>query len=175
MPVVRLSENSLLRLILPVPESDVSLVRVGQGLTVRVPTLNRSFPGKVARFSDRVQLSTRTMDTEVDVANPSFTLIPGMYAEVDFTTESRNHALTVPVAAVDLTGGNETAGKVLAISSDGVLEVRNVSLGLQTADAFEVLSGLQEGDLVVAGNRASLHPGQHVRPKLTDISAGAAP
>jgi RND family efflux transporter MFP subunit len=175
MPVVRLSENSLLRLILPVPESDVSLVHVGQGLTVRVPTLNRSFPGKVARFSDRVQLSTRTMDTEVDVANPSFTLIPGMYAEVDFTTESRNHALTVPVSAVDVSSGSETTGKILTISSGGVLEVRNVSLGLQTADSFEVRSGLQPGELVVTGNRASLRPGQHVRPKLNDISAAAYP
>ncbi len=175
MPVARLSENSLLRLILPVPESNVSLVHVGQELTVRVPTLNRSFPGKVARFSDRVQLSTRTMDTEVDVANPSFTLIPGMYAEVDFTTESRNHALTVPVSAVDLTEGNETAGKVLTISSAGVLETHNVSLGIQTANSFEILSGLREGDSVVTGNRAGLHPGQRVRPKLTDISAAAAP
>jgi RND family efflux transporter MFP subunit len=175
MPVVRLSENSLLRLILPVPESDVSLVHVGQGLTVRVPTLNRSFPGKVARFSDRVQLSTRTMDTEVDVANSSFTLIPGMYAEVDFTTESRKHALTAPVSAVDLTEGNESTGKVLTISSSGVLEARNVSLGLQTADSFEVLSGLQSGELVVTGNRANLRPGQHARPKFTDISAAAAP
>lgn len=175
MPVVRLSENSLLRLILPVPESDVSLVHVGQGLTVRVPTLNRSFPGKVARFSDRVQLSTRTMDTEVDVANPGFTLIPGMYAEVDFTTESRNHALTVPVSAVDISAGNETTGKVLAISSGGVLEARNVSLGLQTANSFEVRSGLQLGELVVTGNRAILRPGQHVRPKLNDISAATNP
>jgi len=175
MPVVRLSENSLLRLILPVPESDVSLVHVGQGLMVRVPTLNRSFPGKVARFSDRVQLSTRTMDTEVDVANPGFTLIPGMYAEVDFTTESRNHALTVPVAAVDLSAGSETTGQVLTISSDGVLEARSVSLGLQTADSFEVRGGLQAGDMVVTGNRASLRPGQHVRPKLTDVSAAATP
>ena len=175
MPVVRLSENSLLRLILPVPESDVSLVHVGQGLTVRVPTLSRSFPGKVARFSDRVQLSTRTMDTEVDVANPGFTLIPGMYAEVDFTTESRNHALTVPVSAVDISAGNETTGKVLTISSGGVLEARNVSLGLQTADSFEVRSGLQPGELVVTGSRANLRTGQHVRPKLNDINAAAAP
>src|SRR5262249_36252002 len=60
MPLVRLSENSLLRLILPVPESVVSLVKVGQRLTVLVPTLNQTFSGKVARFSDRVQLSTRT-------------------------------------------------------------------------------------------------------------------
>jgi len=175
MPVVRLSENSLLRLILPVPESDVSLVHVGQRLTVRVPTLNRAFPGKVARFSDRVQLSTRTMDTEVDVMNPSFTLIPGMYAEVDFTAESRNHALTVPVSAVDVSAADETSGKVLTISPRGVLEARDVSLGLQSADSFEVRSGLQPGELVVTGNRASLRPGQHVRPKLNDINAAAAP
>ena len=178
MPLVRLSENSLLRLILPVPESVVSLVRVGQGLTVRVPTMNRTFPGKVARFSDRVQLSTRTMDTEVDVPNPSFTLVPGMYAEVNFTTESRSHALTVPIPAVDLSGGTETNGKVMVIvsngASDGRLESRNVSLGLQTADSFEIRSGLQEGDLVVIGNRASLRPGQHVRPKLTDVGVSAA-
>ncbi len=175
MPLVRLSENNLLRLILPVPESVVSLVRVGHGVTVRVPTMNRTFPGKVARFSNRVQLSTRTMETEVDVPNPSFTLVPGMYAEVIFTTESRSHALTVPIAAVDLVGGTETAGKVMTITSDGRLELRDVSLGIQTADSFEVRSGLREGDVVVISNRASLRPGQQVRPKVTDIGAPAAP
>ena len=46
MPVVRLSENSLLRLILPVPESAVPTVHIGQQVEVRVPTLNRSFPGQ---------------------------------------------------------------------------------------------------------------------------------
>ena len=51
MPVVRLSENSLLRLILPVPESAVPTVHIGQQVEVRVPTLNRSFPGVVARFT----------------------------------------------------------------------------------------------------------------------------
>ncbi len=173
MPLVRLSENSLLRLILPVPESIVSLVKVGQGLTVRVPTMNRSFPGRVARFSDRVQLSTRTMETEVDVRNPGFTLVPGMYAEVDFTTESRSHALTVPITAVDLIAGSESAGTVMAVTTDGSLESRDVSLGLQTADSFEVRAGLQEGDIVVTGNRAILRPGQHVRPKLIDAGVSA--
>jgi RND family efflux transporter MFP subunit len=179
MPVVRLSENSLLRLILPVPESIVPLVRVGQELTVRVPTMNRSFRGRVARFSDRVQLSTRTMDTEVDVPNPGFTLVPGMYAEVNFTTESRSHALTVPVTAVDLNAGRDTAGKVMVVvpdgSSSGRLESRDVSVGLETADRYEVRAGLQEGDAVVVGNRANLRPGQRVRPRVTDLSAPATP
>ena len=46
MPVVRLSENTLLRLILPVPESAVPTVHIGQQVEVKVPTLNRSFPGR---------------------------------------------------------------------------------------------------------------------------------
>jgi hypothetical protein len=55
------------------------------------------------------------------------------------------------------------------------LESRDVSIGIQTADSFEIRSGLREGDVVVTGNRASLRAGQQVRPKLTDIGAGAAP
>ena len=173
MPVVRVSQNNLLRLILPVPESIVPLVHVGQALTVQVPTLNKNFLGHVARFSDRVQQATRTMETEVDVPNPNFALIPGMFAEVNFTTDSRNHALTIPIAAVDLAAGSEKAGKVLTVSQDGVVESHDVSLGLQTADSFEVVSGLQEGDVVIVGNRANLRAGQHVRPKFSDVGAGA--
>src|SRR5882762_2848615 len=51
MPVIRLSQNSLLRLILPVPESVASSIRVGGRVDVKVPSLNRVFPGKVARFA----------------------------------------------------------------------------------------------------------------------------
>ena len=92
MPLVKLSENSLLRLILPVPESAVPTVHIGQQVEVRVPTLNRSFPGKVARFADKLSLATRTMDTEVDVPNPSLLLIPGMYAEVNLTLDAAQGA-----------------------------------------------------------------------------------
>jgi RND family efflux transporter MFP subunit len=168
MPLVRLSRNSLLRLILPVPESIVSLVHVGQQLTVRVPTLNQTFTGKVARFSDRVQSSTRTMDTEVDVPNPTLKLVPGMYAEVTFATATRNHALTIPIAAVDLAGGNETSGKIMTVNSDGSIEQRDVKLGLQSEDRFEVLSGLDKGAVVITANRGNLRSGQRVRPKVAN-------
>lgn len=53
MPLVRLSENSLLRLILPVPESAVPTVHIGQQVEVRVKTLNRSFSGRVTRFDEK--------------------------------------------------------------------------------------------------------------------------
>ncbi len=101
MPVVRLSENGLLRLALPVPESAVPLIHLGEPVDVRVSALHRSFPGRVARFSDKVDESTRTMKTEVDVPNPTLVLVPGMYAEVDLVTEQQKHVLTVPVEAID--------------------------------------------------------------------------
>ena len=124
MPLVRLSENSLLRLILPVPESAVPTVHVGQQVEVRVPTLSRSFPGRVARYADKVSSGTRTMDTEVDVPNPSLTLIPGMFAEVNLTLASRNGVLAVPIPAVDLSGGDESSGQVVVVTPGNRIEIR---------------------------------------------------
>ncbi len=180
MPVVRLSENNLLRLILPVPESAVPTVHVGQRVDVRVPTLNRTFPGVVARFAEQVQLSTRTMSTEVDVPNPSLLLIPGMYAEVDLTLQHANQALAVPVTAVDYVansedgssgGHSQKVGTVMLVTRDNRLESRHVKLGMETANRVEVLAGLAEGDAVVIGSRAGLEPGLLVKPKLTDMLA----
>ncbi len=171
MPVVRLSENGLLRLILPVPESAVPAVHIGQQVEVRVPTLNRTFPGKVDRFSDKVTYETRTMDTEVDVPNPSLVLIPGMYAEVNLTLARHDAVIAVPVMAIDeeAAGG----GSVMVITPNNRVEVRHVALGLETANRVEIRSGLNEGDMVVLTGRASLRAGQEVRPKLTAMAAAA--
>jgi RND family efflux transporter MFP subunit len=166
LPLVRLSENSLLRLILPVPESAVPGVHIGEEVEVRVPTLHRSFRGRVARFADKVSAATRTMDTEVDVPNGDLILIPGMYAEVDLALDSRRGVLTVPVSAVDV-GGDEASGQIAAVTADGRIEIRKVELGMQTANKIEIRSGLRLGDMVVVGSRTGLQPGQQVRPKIT--------
>jgi len=171
MPLVRLSQNNLLRLILPVPESAVPSVRIGQKVEVRVPTLNRSFPGKVVRFADKLSLETRTMDTEVDVPNPTLVLIPGMYAEVNLTLAQHNSVLAVPVTAVDMDERNAAAGSVMVVTHNNRIEPRKIALGLETANRVEVRSGLNEGDLVVIGSRAGLQPGEEVRPKVTALGA----
>ena len=67
---------------LPVPITAVPQVHVGQTVDVNVLTLDSTFPGKVTRFANDIQTSTRTMNTEVDVPNPKLTIVPGMYAEV---------------------------------------------------------------------------------------------
>jgi RND family efflux transporter MFP subunit len=172
MPLVKLSQNSLLRLILPVPESAVPTVHVGQQVEVRVPTLGRSFPGRVARFAEKVASSTRTMDTEVDVPNPDLVLIPGMYAQANLTLDRRAGVLAVPIPAVDL-ASDETSGQVVVVTPENHIEIRKVQLGLQNETKVEVRSGLREGDLVVTSNRSSLKSGQEVRAKLTDTTAPA--
>ena len=176
MPVVKLSENSLLRLILPVPESAVPTVHIGQQVEVRVPTLNRSFPGRVARFVEKVSLATRTMDTEVDVPNPSLVLIPGMYAEVNLTLDRRAKVLAIPVMAVDMDNsdaqpGAAQIGQVLIVTPNNRVEKRKVTLGIESSNNVEVRSGLNEGDSVVLSGRSTLQPGREVRPKVTTMSA----
>jgi RND family efflux transporter MFP subunit len=171
MPLVRVSENALLRLILPVPESAVPSVREGQAVEVRVPTLNRSFPGRVARFTQKVSPATRTMDTEVDVPNPSLVLVPGMYAEVNLVLEHRPNALTVPLQAVDI-ASDEASGQIMVVTQQNTLFPRTVQLGLQNAGSVEVRSGLNDGDLVVVGSRTALKQGERITPKLISRGPG---
>ncbi len=179
MPVIRLSENSLLRLILPVPESAVPTVHIGQQVEVRVPTLNRTFPGRVARSAGKLSLATRTMDTEVDVPNPTLILIPGMYAEVNLTLDHRNKALSIPVMAVDLDptpagqNGAQTVqtGQVMIVTPNNRVEKRRITVGIETANLVEIRSGLNEGDSVVLSGRTNLQPGEEVRPRVTVMSA----
>ena len=168
MPVVRLAEWSRLRLVVPVPESAVPSLHLGQAIDVVVPALGRTFKGKVARFADSLNVDTRTMHTEIDVDNKDDTLVEGMYAETTLQLVQRSNALTIPVQAVQRNG--QTAS-VLLVLPDGVLEQRSVTLGTEAADSVEVVSGISEGDHVVIGHASDLQPGERVAPKL--ISQGA--
>jgi len=161
MPVVRVSQNNLLRLILPVPESSVAQVSIGRTVSLHVPALNRTFSVRIARFTDKVQLSTRTMDTEVDVPNPSLTLIPGMYAEVDLALQEHKRVLAAPPDAIDGIGTNT---RVYKVDAQGVIHIVPVVVGLETAGQVEIRQGVEEGDMLVAGRRGGLKEGDRVKP-----------
>jgi RND family efflux transporter MFP subunit len=168
MPVVKLSQNDRLRLVIPVPESAVSRIRAGADVALKVEALRRSFTGKVARFADRLDTETRTMRVEVDVANPKFDLVPGMYADVSIVLDEARHVLVAPIQAIER---STKRPRVTVVNRDKRIEVREVELGMETADRVEVRSGLQDGDLVVVGSR-TLKPGTVVAPKAM---APAAP
>ena len=166
MPLVRLSEDNLFRLVIPVPESSVRFIRVGDHVEVQVPALSRSFPGKVARFSVDVQEDTRTMHTEVDVPNPGQLLMPGMYAETTLTLEAKDNVLCVPLQAVIHAGEQST---VYVVSPSGKVEDRVITMGLESSTEAEVVSGLAEGDPVIVTDRSGLKPGQEVRPQAIQM------
>ena len=163
MPLVLLSQNDRLRLVIPVPESAVSRIHLGQHVNVTVQSLHKTVSGIVARFADRLDTDTRTMRVEVDVQNANLELVPGMYADASLALEQVSNTIVAPVQAVD---HGETGARVLAVGKDGRLESRAVTLGLETGDLIEVKSGLSEGDVVVVGSRAQLKPGTMVTPKL---------
>ncbi len=166
MPLVRLSEDDLFRLVIPVPEAYVHYIRIGDPVNVRVPSLNRSFPGKVARFSVDVRSDTRTMHTEVDVPNPLRVLLPGLYAEADLQLDRRDNIPVVPVQALNHEG-NKT--NVDVVSADGTLEERPVQVGIETSNDAEIVSGLSAGEQVVVSDRSALRPGQKVHPQVVAV------
>lgn len=166
MPIVKLSQDDLFRLVIPVPESYVPFIRVGDHVNVRVPSLNRTFPGKVSRFSVDVREDTRTMHTEVDVRNPDHLLVPGLYADADLTLEHKEDIPTVPLQAVNHEGDKTT---VFVVDSNNQLQDRSVSLGLQNATDAEVVAGLHEGENVVVSDRSGLKSGEKVIPQVVQV------
>ena len=162
-PLVRLSDESLYRLVIPVPESDVKYIHVGDPVAVRVPALNNlTVRGKVARSSVDVSDATRTMHTEVDIPNTDGKLIPGTYAEADITLGNNPAALVVPLQAIDRQGDQTS---VMVVDPDNRIQIQQVVLGIQMPDYVAVASGLSTGQQVVVSDRSGLKVGQTVKPK----------
>ncbi|HYL84607.1 MAG TPA: efflux RND transporter periplasmic adaptor subunit [Candidatus Angelobacter sp.] len=171
MPVVKLAQISVLRLVLPIPESLAAQIHLQDPVRVHVQALNQDIQGRVSRFADSLDVQTRTMETEIDCENRDGRLIPGMYTESEISLHQKPNALTLPMEAVVRNGDDAT---VLAVNSQNVLEERHVKLGLEDNARIEVLSGLSEGDRVVIGNRSQFRTGQKVQPKLVAQDNNAA-
>jgi RND family efflux transporter MFP subunit len=164
----RLSQNSLLRLVIPVPERAVSNIQIGEPVAVNVSGMDRSFEGKIIRFSDQIDVATRTMHTEIDVPNPKYQLVPGMYASVKIPLHSAAKVLTVPIQAFQ--GGSEGKGIVFVVGPGNKIERRDVAVGLQSATDVQITSGLQESETIIFGSLGQYRPGEIVAPKLVEPS-----
>ena len=167
LPLVRLAQIDRLRMVLPVPESVVGQVKIGAALDIKVPSLGKTFTGRVSRFTGDVQTATRTMDVEVDVPNPGGILIPGMYAEAVLTLKRHNRALTIPIQAI---AGKDGKYSVMVVSPAGILQSRPIQTDIETATKVEVTSGLSADELVVVGDKSRLKPGQKVEAKVVGLS-----
>jgi len=170
MPVVQVAQSDLLRLRMPVPESDVPYIREGGEVEVKVSATGRTFTGKIIRFTRALDPSTRTMLTEVDVPNSDLSLSPGMFAEATIQLQHKPDALVLPAQAVVQNG--DTA-YVLVVDSTNHVEKRNVTLGIQTANQTEIASGLREGEQVIASGQTGYQAGEEVTPHAAFIPTAA--
>ncbi len=160
----RLSQNDLLRLVIPLPERAVGDVHLGEMVAVVVSTTGKKFDGKIVRFSGQIDTTTRTMHTEIDVPNPKYELVPGMYATAVIPLRTAQNVLTVPIEAVQASG--EDRGSVLVVNAQKKIEKKDVTIGLQSPNAIEVVSGLRENELVVYGEQSQYKPGELVDPQI---------
>lgn len=168
LPVVTLAQVNVLRLRIPVPESLAAKVRIGDSADVHVQATGEHFTGKVTRFTDALDPSTRTMQVEIDVPNPDYKLQTGMYADVTLSANSRSDALTIPITAVQRSAERTN---VLLVGADNRVQVREIKLGIESPNKAEVLSGLQRGDRVIVGNLGAYQAGELVKPKAAAFTS----
>jgi RND family efflux transporter MFP subunit len=178
MPVVRVAQSDILRLRMPVPESDVPYIQVGGDVLVKVNATGRTFTGKIIRFARALDTNTRTMLTEVDVPSPDLTLSPGMYAETTIKLQQKNDTLILPAQAVvqksDQSGDRDgEQAYVLVVDATNHVQKRTVTIGIETSNRTEITSGLQAGENVIASGQTSYQPGEVVSPHPAFIPTAA--
>jgi membrane fusion protein (multidrug efflux system) len=171
VPVVRIADIGTLRVYVYVPEEETSLIKRGIPATLTLREFpGRTFAGSVARFNTALDLSTRTMLTEVDLTNPTHELYPGMYADVTLELERHPGALTVPSTAVGGAGDKQ----FVYVVRDGHLSKQHVATGITDAATVEVVSGLQGEEQVVSNLSPDLVVGGKVRA-VVSATAAAVP
>ncbi len=167
MPVVKLSQVSVLRLRIPVPESLAGSVRDGDPAEISVQATGQHLSGKVIRSTDSLDRSTRSMQVEIDVPNPNYKLSPGMYADVTLRVRNDENALTLPIQAINRASNRIT---VFLVDSGNRVEERQIRTGIEGANRMQIVSGLKEGDQVIVGNLSQYHSGQIVDPKPSTMA-----
>lgn len=166
-PVVKLSQVNVLRLRIPVPESLAAHVHDGELADIRVKATDQHISGKIIRFTDSLDRSTRTMQVEVDVPNSDYKLTPGMYAEVSLRIQNAPDAVTLPIQAISRSGAKTT---VLMVDAQNHVQEREVQTGIEGPNRVQILAGLNEGDRVIVGNLNEYRKGQVVDPKLSSMA-----
>jgi membrane fusion protein, multidrug efflux system len=159
-PVVTVADIDTLRVYVYVPEEETSAIRRGLSATLRLREFpGHEFTGQVARFATALDLSTRTMLTEVDLDNREHVLYPGMYADVTLELDRHHDALTLPPAAL----GHANEQTFILAVKDGRLQRVPVVVGLENADQVEITSGLSGDEQVVSPVGPAFTAGERVR------------
>jgi RND family efflux transporter MFP subunit len=171
MPLLRLQQVSRLRLVVAVPESEVTGITMGAKVNFTVPALpGEQFTGVVRRVSRSLDTKTRTMPVELDVNNSSGRLAPGMFPEVIWPAKRPRPSLFVPPSAVATTTERTFVIRVREGQVEWVDVRRGAAMSQPGGDLVEVFGDLAPGDQIAVRATDELRPGLHVAMKRTAAS-----
>jgi RND family efflux transporter MFP subunit len=156
-----IAQTDKLRVYVNVPEEYWRGIKVGQtGADIVLAEFpGQKFPGKVVRTSEAINGTTRTLLTEIDLPNPSNTLLSGSYAEVHLHVPAQNQTLMVPVSTLIFRSQHLQVGVV----RNGKVDLVEITPGHDFGNEIEVVAGLNAGDQVVMNPPDSLVSGQEVK------------
>jgi RND family efflux transporter MFP subunit len=144
----RISNITTMRVYVNVPEMYSEAIAPGVGASMEVASLpNRQFTGAVARTSHAIGMNSRTLLTEVDVANPKGELFPGAYAQVHFHLSLKVVPLVLPGNTILFQAQGPQVG---VVNSQNHVELRKVTLGRDFGNRVEILGGISQTDAVIA-------------------------
>ena len=155
-----MASTDKLRLFVPVPEVYTNQVRNGSHVVVTSDAVpGEKFTGTIARNSDAIDLSSRTLNVEVDVVNSEHKLLPGQYAFIHLPIPPSASSMTLPSGALLFRGEGLRVGVV----RDGRVRLLPVEVGHDYGASVEITSGLAAHDQVILNPPDSLADGERVK------------
>lgn len=155
-----------------VTENDYSKIKNGMHVDVKFDAFeNESFTGRVRRIHPTIDTNTRTFAVEVGITNNNQRIKPGMFARVEINYGSQMHVVVPDRAVVKQPG---SGNKYVYVYSDGKVSYNKVELGQRIDDTYEIISGVNDGDLVVIAGQNQLANGVKVELIKRDANNAAA-
>jgi len=154
-----LMDLNAMKIIVNVLEKDIPLAKIGKKASITVDAFpDNVFYGSVARISEAVELSTRTMAVEVDIPNSERLLKPGMFASITIIVNERSNAITVPIQAIM----KDAKGFFLYAVNDKTAKRIGVNLGIEQDTRTEILSGLNGNESIITTGQQFVKDGGQV-------------
>jgi len=158
--IVTLVRLNPLRVRADVPETSAANVKPGQSASFTVDSFpGRTFSARITRIGPSMSEQTRALTVEAEVANAGNLLRPGMFTRSQVVVNPNATAIMVPSTAVQYVAG---ISKVFVIQN-GVVSERTVQTGATDGNLVEILSGVNEGDIVATSSLDQIHQGSRVR------------
>jgi RND family efflux transporter MFP subunit len=168
----QLAQTSTLRIFVAIPEVYSRAARVGSTATLTLDEFpSETFHGKISRTSESIDMASRTLNTEIDVDNPTGQLLPGAYVHVHLKLPAQSRSVIIPASTVLF----RSEGLRVGVVRNGHAQLTPITIGVDYGDSVQVISGLTLKDHVIVSPSDSLISGTPVRITKTSVYTTPTP